>query len=148
MGTALELTESEPDIHRKAESYRIPSEVVDGMDVLAVEEAARRAVAAIRETGAPYFLELRTYRFRAHSMFDAELYRDKAEVDSWKEKGPILNFVKKLKQEDLVTDDEVAAMEAEIETEVEASVAFAEAGTWEPVSEIHRDVYTIEGGRS
>jgi len=73
MGTALALTESETDIQRKAGCYRIASEAVDGMDVVAVETAARRAVLAIRESGKPYFLECRTYRLRAHSMFDAQL---------------------------------------------------------------------------
>lgn len=149
MGTALNLTESETDIHRKAESYRIPAEVVDGMDIMAVTEAARRAVAAIRETGAPYFLELRTYRFRAHSMFDAELYREKVEVDSWKEKCPILALAKKLLQENLITEAEIVAMDAGIEAEITAAVDFAEAGTWEPEADLCRDVYTDkEGGRS
>ena len=81
MGTALALSESETDIQRKAACYRIASEAVDGMDVVAVEAAARRAVHAVRESGKPYFLECRTYRLRAHSMFDAQLYRDKAEVE-------------------------------------------------------------------
>ena len=81
MGTALALSESETDIQRKAACYRIASETVDGMDVVAVEAAARRAVHAVRESGKPYFLECRTYRLRAHSMFDAQLYRDKAEIE-------------------------------------------------------------------
>ena len=75
MGTALALSESETDIQRKAACYRIASEAVDGMDVVAVEAAARRAVHAVRESRKPYFLECRTYRLRAHSMFDAQLYR-------------------------------------------------------------------------
>ncbi len=82
MGTALALSESETDIQRKAACYRITSEAVDGMDVVAVEAAARRAVHAVRESRKPYFLECRTYRLRAHSMFDPQLYRDKAEVES------------------------------------------------------------------
>src|SRR5512146_3549090 len=92
MGTALAISESETDIQRKAACYRMASEAVDGMDVIAVEAAARRAVAAIRQTGQPYFLECRTYRLRAHSMFDAQLYRDKAEVDVWRQKEPIVVF--------------------------------------------------------
>ncbi|MEQ8233020.1 MAG: thiamine pyrophosphate-dependent enzyme, partial [Gammaproteobacteria bacterium] len=80
MGMALERAESNIDIHARAASYGMPSEVVDGMDVVAVEVAARRAVDAMRVDGGPRFLECRGYRFRAHSMFDAQLYRDKAEV--------------------------------------------------------------------
>ena len=92
MGTALATAESETDIHLKAQSYRITAEAVDGMDVVAVEAAARRAVHTIRETSKPYFLECRTYRLRAHSMFDAQLYRDKAEIEAWRQKGPIVRF--------------------------------------------------------
>jgi pyruvate dehydrogenase E1 component alpha subunit len=92
MGTALERSESEPDIHRHAQSYRIPADVVDGMDVVAVEVALRKAADHVRETGGPYFVESHTYRFRAHSMFDPELYREKSEVEEWKKKDPIDRF--------------------------------------------------------
>ena len=81
MGSALARTEAQTDIQQKAESYGITSRVVDGMDVVAVEAASREAIAQIRETGRPVFLECRTYRFRAHSMFDAQLYREKAEIE-------------------------------------------------------------------
>ncbi len=141
MGTALQLSESETDIHLKAQSYRMPSEAVDGMDVVAVEAAAHRAVAAIRAGNGPQFLECRTYRFRAHSMFDAELYRDKAEVEAWKKRGPIERFEKWLRENDLVHETELQAIKAEVATEVDAAVAFAEAGTWEPVEDLTKDVY-------
>src|SRR6516164_6597583 len=85
MGTRLERAQSQTDLATKARSYRIPADPVDGMDVRAVEEAARRAVDAVRRGDGPIFLDLRTYRFRAHSMFDAELYRDKSEVEQWKQ---------------------------------------------------------------
>ena len=78
MGTPLAISESETEIQRKAACYRLASEAVDGMDVVAVEAAARRAIHAVRASGTPYFLECRTYRLRAHSMFDAQLYRDKS----------------------------------------------------------------------
>ncbi|PIQ26594.1 pyruvate dehydrogenase (acetyl-transferring) E1 component subunit alpha [bacterium (Candidatus Blackallbacteria) CG17_big_fil_post_rev_8_21_14_2_50_48_46] len=146
MGTALKYTESETDIHRKAESYRIPAEVVDGMDVKAVSEAAHRAVAAIRETGAPYFLELRTYRFRPHSMFDAGLYREKAEVENWKKQDPIESFSQWLREQGWLSDETLAAIEQQIETELQAAVDFAEAGSWEPLEDLARDVYTPVGG--
>jgi pyruvate dehydrogenase E1 component alpha subunit len=141
MGTALKLSESETDIHLKAQSYRIPSEAVDGMDVVAVEAAARRAVEAIRAGQGPYFLECRTYRFRAHSMFDAELYRDKAEVEEWKKHGPILRFGTWLRETGILHEADVQAIEAEAAAEVDAAVAFAEAGTWEPVEDLTKEVY-------
>ena len=93
MGTALERSESETDIHRHAESYRIPAEVVDGMNVVEVEATARRAATAIRRGEGPRFMENRTYRFRAHSMFDPELYRDKVEVEEWKKRGPVVRML-------------------------------------------------------
>jgi len=141
MGTALKLSESETDIHLKAQSYRMASEAVDGMDVVAVEAAARRAVEAIRAGQGPQFLECRTYRFRAHSMFDAELYRDKAEVEEWKKHGPILRFGTWLRETNILHEADVQAIEAEAAAEVDASVAFAEAGTWEPVEDLAKDVY-------
>ena len=144
MGTALGLSESETDIHAKAKSYRIDSEVVDGMDVIAVEAATRRAVHAIRETGKPQFLECRTYRFRAHSMFDAQLYREKAEVEEWRKKDPITQFRDWLEQNEMIHPDEVKQIAAEVEAEIADAVAFAEAGSWEPVEDLTRYVYAQE----
>ncbi len=141
MGTALAISESETDIGRKAACYRIASEAVDGMDVVAVEAAARRAVHAVRETREPYFLECRTYRLRPHSMFDAQLYRDKAEVDAWRHKEPIVRFQGWLETNHLVHADELARIEAEIATEIADAVAFAEAGTWEPAEHLTRFVH-------
>lgn len=140
MGTALKISESETDIHAKAASYNIRSEAVDGMDVVAVEAAARQAASAIRQGEGPRFLELRTCRFRAHSMFDAQLYRDKSEVEAWKEKGPVVTFSARLKDLGLLDDDGLANMQRDIDAEVEAAVGFAEAGTWEPAEDLLRDV--------
>ncbi|MHB0950789.1 MAG: pyruvate dehydrogenase (acetyl-transferring) E1 component subunit alpha [Allorhizobium sp.] len=141
MGTALERSEAETDIHKKAESYAIISEAVDGMDVVTAEAAARRAIHMIRETGKPYFLEFHTYRFRAHSMFDAQLYRDKAEVEVWKAKGPIVRFQTWLTDNGIIHENEVTAIEEAIDQEIDEAVAFAEAGTWEPVETLARHVY-------
>uniref|UniRef100_A0A7C1JZ72 Pyruvate dehydrogenase E1 component subunit alpha n=1 Tax=Caldilinea aerophila TaxID=133453 RepID=A0A7C1JZ72_9CHLR len=141
MGTALKLHQSEPDIAKKAASYRIDARAVDGMDVLAVEEAARAAVARIKAGEGPQFLECRTYRFRAHSMFDAELYRDKSEVLEWRKRDPILTFQAFLKGEGLLSDEDIEEIEAQVQAEIEEAVAFAEAGTWEPVEELERFVY-------
>ena len=144
MGTRLERAEAEPDIHKKAEGYRISSEVVDGMDVVAVEAAARRAVEAVRAGSGPYFLECRTYRFRAHSMFDAQLYRPKDEIEAWKRKGPIVRFQGWLSDNGLLRADELERIEAEVAAEVAAAVAFAEAGGPEPVEELERFVLMDE----
>ncbi len=140
MGMALERAESNVDIAARAASYGMPSEAVDGMDVIAVEVAARRAVAAVRSGQGPYFLECRGYRFRAHSMFDAQLYRDKDEIEEWKRKGPIVRFRAWLEDSHLVYEEELARLEAEVDAEVDAAVAFAEAGTPEPVTELTRFV--------
>ncbi|PWJ19252.1 pyruvate dehydrogenase (acetyl-transferring) E1 component subunit alpha [Jannaschia seohaensis] len=133
MGSALDRTESETDIHRKAAAYGIEAERVDGMDVVAMEAAARRAIARIRETGRPHFLECSTYRFRAHSMFDAQLYRDKEEVAQWRIRGPIARFQSWLLDNKLIHQADVDEIEAEVAAEIAEAVDFAEAGTWEPV---------------
>jgi len=142
MGTALERSESVTDINIKAQSYGIRAEVVDGMNVVAVETAARRAAEAVRRGEGPCLLELRTYRFRAHSMFDPELYRNKAEVQTWKERGPIVTFMEQLKEQGLANDGDIDQIEAAVEKEIAEAVAFAEAGSWEPVEELTRNVYT------
>jgi TPP-dependent pyruvate/acetoin dehydrogenase alpha subunit len=141
MGTALARSESETDIHRKAEGYRVPAEVVDGMDPVAVEVAAGRAVSAIRAGQGPRFLECRTYRFRAHSMFDPELYRDKAEVEQWRTRDPIPRLIQWAQGAAAVHDSDVTAIEQEIAGQIDAAVAFAEQGSWEPVEDLTKDVY-------
>ena len=142
MGTALERSEADTNLVEKAASYRVPGKSVDGMDVIAVMEAAQEAAQFVRGGGGPYFLELRTYRFRAHSMFDAELYRSKTEVERWKQHCPIAGFVKRATAAGWLAAGDSEAIEAEVAREVERAVAFAEAGTWEPVAELTRDVYT------
>ena len=142
MGTRLDRAQSQTDLTAKARSYLLPAETIDGMDVRAVEAAATRAVEIVRNGGGPMFLEFRTYRFRAHSMFDAELYRDKAEVEQWKRRDPILTFTAALSGRGVLTDTSLAALEASVAAELDAAVRFAEAGTWEPVSELLTDLYT------
>lgn len=145
MGTALELTEAVVDLSRHGEPYGVESAWVDGMDVRAVEAACRRAADHIKSGQGPYFLEARTYRFRAHSMFDAELYRDKDEVEKWRERDPITTYFRQLKTEGLADDADWQRLEQEVAREVDEAVAFAEAGTWEPVEELERFVYSEAG---
>jgi pyruvate dehydrogenase E1 component alpha subunit len=146
MGTRLDRYQSQPDLHLKAQSYGMPARVVDGMDVLAVRDAARQVAAAARDGGGPQFLELRTYRFRAHSMFDPELYRDKSEVETWKQRDPIALFAQQLEHRQLLGPQERAAMEARVAAQVQAAVDYAEAGNWEPVATLGRGVYGETAG--
>ena len=142
MGTAIERSEADTNLVEKAASYRVPGKSVDGMDVIAVMEAAQEAAQFVRGGSGPYFVEFRTYRFRAHSMFDAELYRDKAEVERWRQKCPIAAFAARADREGWLAEGDVDAIEAEVASEIEQAVAFAEAGSWEPVELLTRDVYT------
>nr|WP_217432712.1 pyruvate dehydrogenase (acetyl-transferring) E1 component subunit alpha [Pseudarthrobacter oxydans] len=145
MGTALGRSESQTDIALKAAGYELAAWAVDGMDVLAVHEAARRAVDAVRSGAGPHFLELRTYRFRAHSMFDPERYREKAEVAHWLERDPITLLRNALGDADQLAEAQWTELQREADAEVAAAVEFAEAGTPEPVEELTRFVYSERG---
>lgn len=145
MGTALERSESQTHLTLKAASYEMPAWEVDGMDVLAVEKAARKAVESVRAGGGPHFLELRTYRFRAHSMFDPELYRAKDEVEEWKQRDPIELLRERMVTDGLLTEQVWAEMENNVRVEIDDAVAFAEAGTWEAVEDLTRFVYSEVG---
>ncbi len=145
MGTALDRHQSQPDIAGKARGYAVTAHTVDGMDVLAVDIAMRHAVEFVRQGHGPYFLECLTYRFRAHSMYDAELYRTKDEVNEWKQRDPIATFQETLRAAKLLDDDDWKNLDALVATEVEDAVAFAEASPWEPVEDLTRDVLTDVG---
>jgi len=145
MGTALVRSESQTDLHLKAQSYNIASGAIDGMDVLGVESAVREAADAVRRDREPRFLELRTYRFRAHSMADPDLYRTKAEVEEWKRRCPVESFAAMLRAEGLLSDAARKEMEASVAAEIAEAVAVAEAGPWEPVGDLTRDVHTPAG---
>jgi pyruvate dehydrogenase E1 component alpha subunit len=142
MGTALDRSESQTKLTLKAASYGMPAWDVDGMDVLAVDEAARKAVESVRVGGGPHFLEFRTYRFRAHSMFDPELYRSRDEVEKWRNRDPLESFKEALMADGQLDEGAWAAMEEEVAAELDGAVAFAEAGTWEPEEELTRFVYS------
>jgi pyruvate dehydrogenase E1 component alpha subunit len=145
MGTALAISESETDLCLKAASFEVAAWPVDGMDVLAVEEAARRAADAVRQGGGPHFLELRTYRFRAHSMYDPQLYRTKDEIEAWKSRDPIATFTARLETAGLCDAGELEALEAAVAGEVADAIAFAEAGTLEPIEDLTRFVVSETG---
>ena len=142
MGTRIDRALARTDVALRAQGYGLRAEAVDGMDVLAVEAAAKAAAERVRAGSGPELLELRTYRFRAHSMFDAELYRDKAEVETWKQRDPIVQLTQRLTGQRAFTAAERAALDADVESEITRAVAYAEAGTWEPVEQLTADVYT------
>ena len=138
MGTAIERAQSQLDMELRARGYGVPADVVDGMDVLAVEQAVRRGVEAVRSGGGPRLIELKTYRFRAHSMADPDLYRTKEEIAEWRKHDPIDLFVAR----QAIDEVALAELEAAVAAELEEAVAFAEAGPLEPVEDLERDVYT------
>jgi pyruvate dehydrogenase E1 component alpha subunit len=140
MGTALARSESETNLPLKAASYEVPAWSVDGMDVLAVEAATRRAAEAVRHGGQPCFLELRTYRFWARSMYDPDLYRSKEEIEAWKRHDPIDALRQRLIAAGDLDEAGTEALEREVAAEVDEAVVFAEAGT----DELERFVYAEE----
>ena len=142
MGTALSRHQAQTDIARKADAYGIASAAADGMDVFEVEVAARQAAESVRRDGRPFLLELRTYRFRAHSMYDPDLYRTKDEIAAWKKRDPIVLCRTRMEVEGLLAASDWAALEREVGAEVDNAVAFAEAGPLEPVEDLLKDVYT------
>jgi pyruvate dehydrogenase E1 component alpha subunit/2-oxoisovalerate dehydrogenase E1 component len=142
MGTALARHQAQPDIVRKADAAGVPGESVDGMDVLAVEAVARRAVEAVRAGRGPRLIEARTYRFRAHSMYDPDLYRTKDEIERWKVQDPIVRLTDAMRAHGLLVEADVATLEASVAAEVATAVAEAEAGPWEPIEDLLKDVYT------
>jgi pyruvate dehydrogenase E1 component alpha subunit len=147
MGTSLDRHQSQPNLSVKAQSYNMEVERVDGMDVLAVLAATRRGVDYVRAGNGPWFIEFVTYRFRAHSAYDPELYRKKDEVSVWRKRDPIALFQALLVERGLVGAAEVLPMEQAVDGEIAEAVAFAEAGTLEPVEDLTRHVYAqaVEG---
>ncbi|MHB1491397.1 acetoin:2,6-dichlorophenolindophenol oxidoreductase subunit alpha [mine drainage metagenome] len=140
MGTALARSESQTDLVAKAASYKVDAWSVDGMDVLACRDTAERAVEISRAGDGPVFVEFQTYRFRAHSMYDPELYRTKDEVDQWKTRDPIDALVRRLEADDRWSAADREQLETEIASEIDDAVAFAEAGSLEPVEDLTRFV--------
>jgi pyruvate dehydrogenase E1 component alpha subunit len=142
MGTRLDVSHAMTELSKKAAGYCVSAAVVDGMDVLAVEEGAKSAAESVRSGQGPFFLECQTYRFRAHSMYDPELYRDKAEVEEWKKRDPIVALIRRIEADGSKVDADVAEFERQVSKEVAEAIAFAEAGTWEPTEDLQRFVYS------
>lgn len=126
MGVAIHRDSAIADLHKRAEGYGIHGEAVDGMDPLAMYEATQRAAERCRRGEGPVLLEAKTYRFRGHSMADPEYYRDKEEVEFWRQRDPIANWKKRLLDEGLATEAEIAAIDADVAREMDEAVRFAD----------------------
>lgn len=150
MGTALERHQAQTDLALKAAAYAMSAWAVDGMDVLAVADAAHRAVTAVRAGSQPVFLELQTYRFRAHSMYDPDLYRTKEEIARWKQRDPLTLLGDRMRRDGLLDDDDLASLDGEVAAWVTAAIEVAERGTLEPVADltrfVHSDRSATDGG--
>jgi pyruvate dehydrogenase E1 component alpha subunit len=142
MGTALARAQAQTDLALRAASYGMPAWAVDGMDVLDVEQAARHAAQTVRGGGGPHFLELRTYRFRAHSMYDPDRYRAKAEIGVWKQHDPVETLAARLRDAGELTDDGLDAIEADISEQLDRAIESARGDPLEPVENLTRFVYS------
>ncbi|MES9538590.1 MULTISPECIES: pyruvate dehydrogenase (acetyl-transferring) E1 component subunit alpha [unclassified Actinomadura] len=147
MGTALAREHAETDLALRASSYGLVSWAVDGMDVLAVSAAARRAAESVRWGGGPHFLEMRTYRYRAHSMYDPDRYRAKAEIEEWKRHDPIDALAARLRADGDLGEDDLTAMDKEIAAEIDGAVEAARKAPLEPVADLARFVYSEKAVR-
>ena len=141
MGTALHVHSAVTAMTDKTCAYDIPSERVDGMDVMAVYEAMSRAAEHARSGEGPYFLELATYRFRGHSMADPQRYRDKEEVSEWMHRDPIVAFRSKLIEEGALSERTARKLEEDVKAEVEEAVRFAEASPAPPIEALFENIY-------
>jgi pyruvate dehydrogenase E1 component alpha subunit len=149
MGTAIGRSEAATDLALRASGYGMPAWPVDGMDVEAVSAATERALTHVRSGAGPAFIEFRTYRFRAHSMYDPELYRDKEEVARWRERDPITILVERMTADGQLGADALAGFEVDADALIDRAVEFAEASAEEDVSTLERHVYapaTVEVG--
>ncbi|WP_079025593.1 pyruvate dehydrogenase (acetyl-transferring) E1 component subunit alpha [Streptomyces yangpuensis] len=148
MGTSLAREHAQTNLAMRAASYGMPAWTVDGMDVLAVEATARKAADSVRSGGGPHFLEARTYRFRAHSMYDPDRYREKDEIARWKARDPLAGLEERMRAEGGLDDLANKRLEEDVSAEIDAAVRAAEAAPYEPVADLLRFVTSPSGGAS
>ena len=141
IGTEVHRSSALASIHKRTCGYDIPSEKVDGMDVIAVYRAVKHAAEKVRETGRPYFIEATTYRFRGHSMADPAKYRSAAEHDMWKNRDPLPSYAKRLITEGIATREGLDGIEAHCRTTVDDAVQFAEESPWPEDRAVWEDIY-------
>jgi pyruvate dehydrogenase E1 component alpha subunit len=142
MGTSVERTSNITDIYKLADSYEMPADVIDGMSAEAVHEGVSRAVKRAREKGGPTLLEIKTYRYKGHSISDPQKYRTKDEVEEYKHKDPINLLLKTILDNKLATEDEIKQINDRVDKAVTESVKFAEESPIPSDDEVLKDVYT------
>ena len=142
IGTALERVAPSKELYKRVKAYALPSERVDGMDVLAVREAMERAVERAREGEGPSFIEAVTYRYRGHSMADPDDYRTKREEKIWKERDPIIKMAQHLRDKAIISPDDLKELQNEVNAQVDASLQFAEESPWPELQELMKDIYS------
>jgi pyruvate dehydrogenase E1 component alpha subunit len=141
IGTSLDRVAPPKELYKRIKAYGIPSERVDGMDVLAVREATSRAVERAREGDGPSFIEAITYRYRGHSMSDPDDYRTKREEKIWKERDPIIRLAKQLRDKAIISPDDLKELQDEVNKTVDEAVEFADSSSWPELKELMTDIY-------
>jgi pyruvate dehydrogenase E1 component alpha subunit len=141
MGTSVERTSNVIDIYKLADGYDMPADAIDGMSAEIVHEGVSRAVKRAREKGGPTLIEIKTYRYKGHSISDPQKYRSKEEVEEYRGKDPIQQILKTILTNKFATDDEIKKIDARVEKAVADSVKFAEESPWPDDSELLKDVY-------
>ena len=144
MGTSIERTSNVVDIYKLADAYEMPADKVDGMNPETVHEAVERAVKRAREKGGPTLLEMKTYRYKGHSISDPQKYRTKEELEEYKDKDPIAMVIKVILENKFASQIDLDAIDERINNIVEESVTFAEESPWPDDSEVLKDVYVDE----
>jgi pyruvate dehydrogenase E1 component subunit alpha len=142
MGTSVERTSNVVDIYKLADAYEMPADTVDGMSAEAVHDAVTRAVKRAREGDGPTLLELKTYRYKGHSISDPQKYRTKDEVEEYKGRDPLHQVLKTIYEKKYATEQEIAAIDKRVEDAVNQSVKFAEESPWPNDDEVYKDIYT------
>jgi len=142
MGTSIERTSKVTDIYPLADAYGMPGDSVDGMSCEEVHKAMDRAIRRAREGGGPTFLEIKTYRYRGHSMSDPAKYRTKEELEEYKEKDPINQVLKTIKENNFATDEQIEQINEKVKMEVDECVQFAEESPWPDDNELYKDIYS------
>ena len=141
MGTSVQRTSNITDIYKLADAYEMPADVIDGMSAEAVHEGVARAVKRAREGDGPTLLEIKTYRYKGHSISDPQKYRTKEEVEEYKGRDPISALLSTMYDNKLATEEEIKAINERVEAAVAESVTFAEESPWPDDSEVLKDVY-------
>ncbi len=141
IGTSLERVAPSKELYKRAKAYEMPGARVDGMDVLAVREAMEHAMDRAREGDGPSFIEAVTYRYRGHSMSDPDDYRTKREDKIWKERDPIIRLARQLRDQAIISPDDLKELQRDVNATVDESVRFADSSAWPEPEELMKDIY-------